>query len=106
MKRYYTRACNFYYGENSIKLVNKNKSIPLNGNKKISFDQIEVISRNSKKIIPLSKINSLSKLLILLNGIISIEFLDINSIWSKDIFLLPLSGIDFFLFTNFIEFSP
>jgi len=63
MKRYYTRACNFYYGENSIKLVNKKKSIPLNGNKKISFDQIEVISRNSKKIIPLSKINNLSKLL-------------------------------------------
>ena len=61
MKRYYTRVCNFYYGENSIKLVNKKKSIPLNGNKKISFDQIEVISRNSKKIIPLNKINNLSK---------------------------------------------
>ena len=63
MKRYYTRACNFYYGENSIKLVNKKKSIPLSGNKRISFDQIEVISRNSKKIIPLSKINNLSKFL-------------------------------------------
>ena len=63
MKRYYTRVCNFYYGENSIKLVNKKKSIPLNGNKKISFDQIELISRNSKKIIPLNKINNLSKLL-------------------------------------------
>ena len=63
MKRYYTRACNFYYGKNSIKLVNKKKSITLNGNKKISFDQIEIISRNSKKIVPLSKINNLDKLL-------------------------------------------
>ena len=63
MKRYYTRVCNFYYGKSSIKLVNKKKSIPLNGNKKISFDQIELISRNSKKIIPLNKIDNLSKLL-------------------------------------------
>ncbi|MDC0078789.1 dihydropteroate synthase [Candidatus Pelagibacter sp.] len=55
--------CNFYYGKKSIELVNRKKSIPLNGNKKISFDQIEVISRNSKKIIPLSKINNLSKFL-------------------------------------------
>ena len=77
MKRYYTRACNFYYGENSIKLVNKKKSIPLNGNKKISFDQIELISRNSIEIIPLSKINNLDKLL--KKQIIS----DLNNIKSK-----------------------
>jgi dihydropteroate synthase len=63
MRRYYTRVCNFYYGKNSIKLVNKKKSLPLNANKNISFDHIEIISRSSKKIIPLNKINSLSKLL-------------------------------------------
>ncbi len=49
MLRYYTRVCNFYYGTYSKKLVNKNKSIPLNGINEISFDQIEIITRNSKK---------------------------------------------------------
>ena len=49
MKRYYTRACNFYYGSESKTLVNKKKSLPLNGNKEISFDYIEIISRKSKK---------------------------------------------------------
>ncbi len=63
MKKYYTRVCNFYYGKESKQLVNKKKTLPLNGNKEISFDHIEIISRNSKKKIPLNKINSLSKLL-------------------------------------------
>ena len=63
MKRYYTRVCNFYYGKESELLVKKNKSIPLNGNKKLSFDHIEIISRSSKKIFHIDKIKSLSKLL-------------------------------------------
>ena len=49
MTRYYTRACNFYYGIESKNLVRKKKSIPLNKNKEISFDYIEIISRKSKK---------------------------------------------------------
>ena len=49
MKKYYTRVCNFYYGENSIKLIKQKKSLPLSGNKEISFDHIEILSRNSKK---------------------------------------------------------
>ena len=61
MRRYYTRVCNFYYGQESEVLVNKNKTIPLNGNKKISFDHIEIISRSSKKIIHINKVNSLSE---------------------------------------------
>ena len=61
MRRYYTRACNFYYGNESKLLVNKNKAIPLNGNKNISFDHIEIITRNSKKKISINKINSLIK---------------------------------------------
>ena len=63
MLRYYTRVCNFYFGNNSKKLVNKKKSIPLNGNKKISFDQIEIITRNSKKRISINQIKYLPKLL-------------------------------------------
>ena len=61
MRRYYTRACNFYYGNESRLLVNSNKSIPLNGNRNISFDHIEIISRTSKKKISIKKINSLAK---------------------------------------------
>ena len=58
MRRYYTRACNFYYGNESKLLVDKKKSIPLNGNKKISFDQIEIISRGSKRKVSIKDINS------------------------------------------------
>ena len=61
MSRYYTRVCNFYYGNNSKKLVNKKKSIPLNGINEISFDQIEIITRNSKKRILINQIKYLPK---------------------------------------------
>ncbi len=63
MPRYYTRACNFYYGKISKGLVKNKKSLPLNGNKEISFDQIELISRNSKKKIKINKLSNLTKLL-------------------------------------------
>jgi dihydropteroate synthase len=63
MIRYYTRACNFYYGKESKELVKKKQTIPLNKNKNISFDQLEIISRQSKKKISIKKINSLPRLL-------------------------------------------
>jgi dihydropteroate synthase len=63
MKRYYTRACNFYYGSESKTLVSKKKSFPLNSNKEISFDYIEIISRKSKKKISINNLNRLPKLL-------------------------------------------
>ena len=63
MKKYYTRACNFYFGEKSKKLVSQNKTLPLNGNNQISFDQIEIITRNSKKIIKIKNIQKLSGIL-------------------------------------------
>ena len=61
MKQYYTRACNFTYGKLSIKLVSKKKNLPLNGNKELSFSQIEIITRDSKKIIDLKDIKKLTK---------------------------------------------
>ena len=61
MPRYYTRVCNFYYGKHSRKLVNQNKTISLNKIKEISFDQIEIITRKSKKRISINQINNLSK---------------------------------------------
>ena len=61
MSRYYTRVCNFYYGEESKNLVKRKKSIPLHQIKEISFDQIEVITRKSKKKIFINQIKNLSK---------------------------------------------
>ena len=61
MKKYYTRVCNFAYGKSSIKLVNKKTNIALNGNKELSFGQIEIITRDSKKIIGLKDIKRLPK---------------------------------------------
>ena len=61
MKKYYTRVCNFAYGQSSIELVRKKKNLPLNGNKKISFGQIEILTRNSIKIIDLKDIKKLPK---------------------------------------------
>jgi len=63
MKKYYTRVCNFAYGKSSIKLVNKKKNLPLNGNKELSFSQIEIITRDSKKIVDLKDVKKLPKLL-------------------------------------------
>ena len=63
MSRYYTRACNFYYGNLSKKLVKEKKSIPLNGSNLISFDSIELITRKSKKKILIKKVNKLPRLI-------------------------------------------
>ena len=63
MKKYYTRACNFYYGDLSIKLAKNKKTLPLNGNSDISFDHIEILSRNSKKKVHINKIKNLSQFL-------------------------------------------
>ena len=59
MLRYYTRVCNFYYGSQSKLLVKEKKALPLNGNKEISFDKIEIISRKSKKRLSIKQIDSL-----------------------------------------------
>ena len=61
MKKYYTRVCNFAYGKSSIELVRKKKNLPLNGNKKISFGQIEILTRTSLEIIDLKDIKKLPK---------------------------------------------
>ena len=50
MKKYYTRACNFFYGSNSKKLVKKKLTLPLCGDKTISFNQVEIFIRDKKKV--------------------------------------------------------
>jgi len=61
MRRYYTRACNFYYGKESKILISKKKTLPLNGLQEISFDHIEIITRKSKKKIFIKDLKKLSK---------------------------------------------
>ena len=50
MKKYYTRACNFFYGTQSKLLIKKRLSLPLCGEKQISFNQIEVFIRDKKQV--------------------------------------------------------
>ena len=68
--------CNFYYGKKSKQLVIKKKTIPLSGNKEISFDHLEIITRKSKKKISIKKINSLPNFL---RNQISLDLKNINS---------------------------
>ena len=64
MRRYYTRACNFYHGKAAESLIKLNKAFPLNGKKNIAFDKLEIFSRvNNKintKIIHINDINKLN----------------------------------------------
>ena len=60
MLKYYTRACNFYYGKTSLEMVKKKSAFPLHGNRELSFDTIEILSRNKTRKINIKKINSLS----------------------------------------------
>ncbi len=61
MIKYYTRACNFYLGSNSLKKVKKKQSLPLHGNSLISFDTIEVLTRKKIKRVDIKKIDKLNK---------------------------------------------
>ena len=60
MSKYYTRACNFYYGKSSVEMLNLKKALPLHGNNELSFDTVEILSRKKKRKIKIKKINSLS----------------------------------------------
>jgi len=51
MRKYYTRACNFYYGNQAKKLVKKKRALPLAGNNNIAFDKLEVFERKNKRSI-------------------------------------------------------
>ena len=61
MDKYYTKPCNFYFGKQSEKKVKNKESLPIGGNRSISFDTIEIVSRKNKKLINIKKISKLSK---------------------------------------------
>jgi len=66
MVKYYTRACNFYYGNQAKQLIKKKKALPLCGSKLQAFDKIEVFTKNNLKvqsrIINFKKIKILNKI--------------------------------------------
>jgi dihydropteroate synthase len=60
MRKYYTRACNFYYGATSKYLIKKKLALPLCGNRNICFDKLEIFIRNKNKVT--SKVISLKQI--------------------------------------------
>ena len=61
MDKYYTKPCNFYFGKNSISKFKKKESLPLHGNKLVSFDSIEIISRKGSKTLGILEVKLLPK---------------------------------------------
>jgi len=51
MRKYYTRPCNFYYGNYARYLIKKKEALPLAGNPNIAFDKIEILNKREKKIL-------------------------------------------------------
>ena len=81
MKKYYTRPCNFYYGNYAKKLIKKKKAFPVAGNLNIAFDQVEIFQRKKKGIIS-SKIYPITKIKYLGNELSAIRK-DLFKITSK-----------------------
>ena len=48
MRKYYTRPCNFYYGNYARRLVSAKKALPVGGNNNIAFDKLEIFQRKEK----------------------------------------------------------
>ena len=66
MREYYTRPCNFYYGNYAKRLITQKKGLTLAGNQNIAFDQLEIFKRKKRNIIKsnsfsIFEINSLNK---------------------------------------------
>ena len=80
MNKYYTRACNFYFGSVSQEKIKKKHSIPIHGNNLISFDTIEVLSRKNSRKINIRNINLLK------NSLKKKVLLDLKQISKKKIF--------------------
>ena len=89
MQKYYTRACNFYFGKISKEKIKKKISLSIGGNTLISFDSIEIISRRSKKKINIKNIYKLP------SGIKKKVLIDIKNICkNKKIRNLRFSNFD------------
>jgi len=81
MRKYYTRPCNFYYGNYAKHLVKIKKALPLAGNNNISFDQLEIFERKKGKNTKsyLYSINEIKKLNKEIKDIVKIDLKKITS---------------------------
>ena len=61
MRKYYTRACNFCYGETARNLISNKKALPLNSRQNIAFDQIEIFQRKQNQVVE-SKVCSIKEI--------------------------------------------
>jgi len=51
MKKYYTRPCNFFYGNYAKKLIKQKKALSLAGRLDIGFDKVEIFERKNKTLV-------------------------------------------------------
>jgi dihydropteroate synthase len=82
MRKYYTRPCNFYYGNYAKKLIKSKKALALAGNLNIAFDHLEIFYRKKigfteSKTHPITEIKNLDK------KILSLVKTDLKNITSK-----------------------
>jgi len=82
MRKYYTRPCNFYYGNYAKSLVKNKKALNLAGSPNISFDKIEIFQRKKRGKIK-SNIYSLAEIKSLNKEIKTIINIDLKKIISK-----------------------
>ena len=82
MRKYYTRPCNFYYGNYAKRLIAKKRCLPLAGNPNIAFDQLEIFQRKKKGIVK-SEYYSLSEIKTLDKSKSAIIKSDLKNITSK-----------------------
>ena len=90
MRKYYTRACNFYYGTKAKILIQKGLALPLCGNKDIAFKSIEILSREKNKKNQLVNISEINKIRLKLRLIIQKDIKKIvkkRKIFGKSSFL-------------------
>mgnify|MGYP001333254764 CR=1 FL=1 len=68
MEKYYTRACNFYYGNKAKNLIINKKALPLNSRQDIAFDQVEIFQRKNNtvkvEIFHIDEIKNLNKVVL------------------------------------------
>ncbi len=82
MRKYYTRPCNFYYGNYARRLISAKKALPIGGNNNVAFDRLEIFYRKKKSTTASNfySIHEIKKINKKLRKIIKV---DLNKITSK-----------------------
>ena len=82
MRKYYTRPCNFFYGNYAGELIKKRKALSLVGNKNIAFNQLEIFERKKKGTVQ-SNIYTIAEIKTLHKELKSKVSIDLKKIISK-----------------------